>query len=425
MKMSFTYTAAEGATQGELASSYTNELSAYLQGDGADYVAFLSYVASGSTDVEAALALKDAVEAGNFSLSGLFSAAQSKTGEVPGDDITNPTPTLTVTLADGSSVTIDLTAMLTGLDTETWTTIAKKAGTIYHTREFYGDSREPDDYDANWAADNAPPDAKEIIASVTEYDEHAAGADLTGTAKLVTVNLLDSQYVTDPDGDTLSVVTDSVTLVGGGELPDYITVNSDGTISIDTNSAEFDTLYKGDTTNIDLTYQITDGVNAPVTNTVDLTITGTADKFIGSTDVSASVTSGSATVASGFSTTWDGSLNFTLTAPAGAFDFAGTAVVTVTGDIDNDHADNVNDEYVNVTLEGGSAVKLETWAFDTTGPNQEGSTDYSTDTASANFASVDKTVSVSYDSNTAGGTNGVDGLSLVGVAVTADYTYWL
>jgi len=293
--MSFTYTAAEGATQGELASSYTNELSAYLQGDGADYVAFLSYVASGSTDVEAALALKDAVEAGNFSLSGLFSAAQSKTGEVPGDDITNPTPTLTVTLADGSSVTIDLTAMLTGLDTETWTTIAKKAGTIYHTREFYGDSREPDDYDANWAADNAPPDAKEIIASVTEYDEHAAGADLTGTAKLVTVNLLDSQYVTDPDGDTLSVVAGSVTLANGDALPSYIVDNGDGTISIDTNSAEFDALYKYDdpsTTdvvenqwNIDLTYQISDGVNAPVFNTVDLTITGTADQFTDSTKI--------------------------------------------------------------------------------------------------------------------------------------------
>jgi hypothetical protein len=122
-------------------------------------------------------------------------------------------------------------------------------------------------------------------------------------------------------------------------------------------------------------------------------------------------------------TTWDGAFSFVLAAPAGAFDFAGVATVTVTGDIDNDAADHANDEVVRVTLEGGTAVTLGAWDSP---PNQEGSESFSARSDTADFASPDSTVQVAYDSQTAGGINGVDGLSLVGVSVQAvDYTYWL
>lgn len=61
----------------------------------ADYIGFLYFSAGNS--VEDALAVKAAVMNGEFDLSGLFGAAQSKIGEVSGDNITDPTPTLTLT----------------------------------------------------------------------------------------------------------------------------------------------------------------------------------------------------------------------------------------------------------------------------------------------------------------------------------------
>jgi hypothetical protein len=174
-------------------------------------------------------------------------------------------------------------------------------------------------------------------------------------------------------------------------------------------------LHLGENWSIAIEYQITDGNGHTITNSVDLTLTGTADQFTGSAD-----TGGSATT---FDTsTWDGSFSFTLAAPTGAFDFAGTASISVTGDIDNNAADDANDEVVGVTLEGGSTVTLGAWGSP---PNEEGSANYSTQSTSAGFASADDMVGVTFDANTAGGVNGVDGLSVVAVSVTADYTYWL
>lgn len=408
----------DGSYQGQLASSYTNALSEYLQGEeGADYVAFLAY--QGGMSVADALLLKAAIISGDFDLSGLFGAAQSKTGEVDGALIADPVPMLTV-----NGVTIDLSALFAESDTDTasWETITKKLDTIFHTREFYTTSGEPDGYDSGWADgdENQAPTADEIVLTLTEYDEHdQAKSD----ADLENVNLLTAANAADADGDALSVVAGSVTLADDSALPDYISY-ADGILSIDKNHSSLDALYLDDEWSVAIKYQITDGQGHTITNTVDLTITGTADQFTGSTDVSASVTSGFNT------TTWDGAFNFTLTAPTGAFDFAGTATVTATGDIDLDAADNANDEVVSFTLEGGTAVTLGALEG---APNQE-PPDYtigqivygaSTDSDTATFASADATVTVTYDSNIAGGANGVDGLSLVGVAVTADYTYWL
>lgn len=398
-----------GTFQGDLASSYSAALGAYLQTEeGADFAAFLAFDVNGLSTQDA-LAIKDALLAGDFELQGLFGAAQSKTGEVDGSLITDPTPVLVV-----GGIEIDVAAMLTGTDTTTWETLTSTGGTIYHTREFYIGSATPDGYDSDWASaasENQPPTADPIVLALTEYDEHAqALADPV----LEQVNLLTAANADDPDGDTLAVVSGSVQLSGGGALPAWITY-ADGVLSIDRNHPDLDALHLGVDWSVDIEYQITDGNGHTITNSVDLTLTGTADQFTGTADTGASATS--------FDTsTWDGSFDFTLTAPAGAFDFAGTASVSVTGDIDNDAADDANDEVVSVTLEGGSAVTLGAWDSP---PNQEGSANYSTESTGAAVASADATVDVNFDANTAGGTNGVDGLSVVGVSVTADYTYWL
>jgi hypothetical protein len=413
--MSFSFDAStdltgSGSYQGQLSSSYTNALSSYLQTDGADYVAFLAYVAN-ELSVEAALELKAEIEAGNFTLSGLFSAAQSKTGEVDGDFITDPEPTLTVTVG-GVTYTIDLTAMLTGTDTASWDTVTKK-DTITHTREFFAESTEPADYDANWAAENSPPVATEIVASVVEYDEKAMA---NAEPVYQTIDLLST--ASDPDSDTLSVVADSVMLANGDPLPSYITVDGNS-LTIDTNSAEFDTLYKDATLNLDITYKITDGIHT-IDNTVDLTITGTADQFTATYTNSHTPTG----VVGNNATTWDGAYSFNIIGPDEGFDFnyTGTATVTVTGDIDNNHQQDPRDEKVVVTVEGQS---LTFGMLESDDVNQEpGETGYepSTQTQSVGYVSSDSTISVAYDSTTSNGANGVDQINSIEVEVT--YTYW-
>jgi len=410
--MSFTYTAAEGATQGELASSYTNALSSYLETDGADLVAFLAYAVNGLT-VDEATALKADLASGNFSLSGLFSAAQSKEGAVDGDDIADPTPTLTV-----GGVVIDLSAMLSGTATFTWDTTTKKL-VISHTREFYTDSVDPDGYSTDWADPQTPvneaPTATPIVLALTEYDEHAVGADQSGSSVLHTVNLLDA--ASDPDiGDTLSVVAGSVTLANGDALPDYITY-ADGVLSIDKNHSSLDDLYLGADWTVVIEYQITDGQGHTISNTVDLTITGTADLV--STSASTLITNPNL----------DGSFSIALVSPDGAFDFnyTGIATVTATGDIDNNHQQDDKDEKVTVTFsaaDGGGVVVLGMLESDST--NQEpGETAFiaSSDTDSTTYSSTDSTVAGTYDSNSSSGANGVD--ALVSIEVSVDYSYWV
>lgn len=269
----------DGSYQGQLASSYTNALSEYLQGEeGADYVAFLAY--QGGMSVADALLLKAAIISGDFDLSGLFGAAQSKTGEVDGALIADPVPMLTV-----NGVTIDLSALFAESDTDTasWETITKKLDTIFHTREFYTTSGEPDGYDSGWADgdENQAPTADEIVLTLTEYDEHKQAKS---DADLENVNLLTAANAADADGDALSVVAGSVTLADDSALPDYISY-ADGILSIDKNHSSLDALYLDDEWSVAIKYQITDGQGHTITNTVDLTITGTADQFTDSTTI--------------------------------------------------------------------------------------------------------------------------------------------
>ncbi|MDP2195156.1 MAG: SRPBCC family protein [Rhodocyclaceae bacterium] len=321
--MSFSYEYS-GTTvdQGTLASSYTNALSSYLQGDGADYVAFLSHAVN-NLSVEVASALKNAVMAGEFTLSGLFSAAQSKTGEVEGDAITNPTPTLTVTVG-GTEYTIDLTAMLTGTDTASWNTVTKK-DTITHTREFFTGSKAPEDYSDDWAnpQPNQAPTATPIELTLAEFDEHAAAEaeeeDYSEEDVKYDINLLDT--ATDPDDDPLSVVDGSVKIVTVvddvvtyGDLPAYITVDYDtGTLTVDRNHESFDELYLGSSWDLKITYQISDGTNT-IDNTVDLTITGTADQFSDSTSITVTKVAGTLVYSGDYELTgfdWDAVVDVT------------------------------------------------------------------------------------------------------------------
>lgn len=143
--MSFSFDDSSITSQGELSSTYTQSLSAYLQtAEGADFAAFLAYQQYDITIAEA-LALKQQIMEGDFSLAGLFGAAQSKTAAVDGNLVTDPEPVLTA-----GTFTVALQDMLGSLDTWTWTTVSK-SGTVYHTREFYSAGDQPFGYDTNWS----------------------------------------------------------------------------------------------------------------------------------------------------------------------------------------------------------------------------------------------------------------------------------
>ncbi|ASY73334.1 hypothetical protein N181_25035 [Sinorhizobium fredii USDA 205] len=259
------------SAQGQLSSSYTNALTEALEdATVADYVGFLANQAGLSIDD--ALAVKASVIAGDFTLTGLFGAAQSKTGAVDGSSITDPAPKMLV-----NGVEIDLAAILTGLDTETWSTVqanGKKLDTIYHTREFYTDTQEPADYHAGWADTNQPPSAEPILKELTE-DIVASPIDLLATAS-------------DPDGGTLSVVTGSLSfsIDGGPESttpPGYVTI-LDGVVTVDTSHPDLQPggaidLKVGETLSVVVNYMIEDGQGGSTANSLTVQIAGTADVY--------------------------------------------------------------------------------------------------------------------------------------------------
>jgi hypothetical protein len=182
MATEFDKTVSQSA-QGQLSSQYTSALTDYLKGsEVADWIGFLAKAVEG-LQTDQALAVKQLVIDGAFTLDGLFGAAQSKTGPVSDSNVADPDPTLTVTLADSTVVKIDLTAILTGLDTETWTQTdtlnsGKKVSTIttFHTREFYTDGHEPEGYEADWAVENTGP-IHEVseVTSVVKIDGSLPG----------------------------------------------------------------------------------------------------------------------------------------------------------------------------------------------------------------------------------------------------------
>lgn len=317
------------SAQGQLSSSYTEALTEALQDvTVADYIGFLANQAGLSVDD--ALAVKAAVVAGDFTLSDLFAAAQSKTGPVDGASITNPTPTMLV-----NGVEIDLTAILTGIDTETWTTLqasGKKLETIYHTREFYTDTQEPADYDAGWSSDNQPPSAEPILKELTE-DVAASPIDLLATAS-------------DPDGDTLSVVAGSLSFsvdgdAGSSTPPAYITV-VDNIVTVDTSHPDLQPggaidLKLGETLTVVVNYTIEDGQGGSTTNALTIEIAGSADIYTGTESFTFQKIGGDTT---------ERSFSGSFTVDTDGFD----GIVTVSGNADL----NAKNESLGGTIDSGS-----------------------------------------------------------------------
>jgi hypothetical protein len=296
------------SAQGQLSSEYTAALTAELKSDAvSDYLGFLFYD-GGTHTVAEAQAVIDAIKNGDFTLSDLFGAAQSKTGAVDGDAITNPQPTLTLTTGDFAGMTFDLTDILGGLDTETWTQLETTGGakkgtittTVYHTREFYTETQEPPGYDPDWANDNVAPtatpfsvDATETLSTYNEDHQITNGA-VDGT---LAVDLI-TGHAEDVDGDILHVTGDLV--LDDSELPAGLVltdeqllslVSLDGdTLKVDQNSRLLDDLLDGQTLTLTLTYQIDDGHGHTIDNTVTVNIAGTLDEYEGSGEGSSSVT---------------------------------------------------------------------------------------------------------------------------------------
>lgn len=214
------YTPPTCVTQGELASGYSQALAAQLSDPvAADLVAFLAWsqangAAPGSMSTAQALTLKALVEAGSFSLSDLFAAAQSKTGAVDGAFMADPQPKLTV---DG--FVVDLAGMLAGQTTTTW-----QSGTgskvVYHTREYFTATDLPSGWWAEWAA-LSPVEVQVNGLSVTLPVDSSdgdsiflgAGYDFTGTITIRAegdINWSNERvYVTLEDGTELMFNVDT------------------------------------------------------------------------------------------------------------------------------------------------------------------------------------------------------------------------
>lgn len=409
--------------QGQFASAYTSQLKTFLETDhGASYVAYLAHTVN-NLDIPDALDLVALIQAGTYTLDGLFNSAQSKGTTIITNVDDNPEPTMTI-----NGVTIDLTAILKDAATFNWSTTTKKE-TINHAREYYETGGQPAGWTEEWANSQPPVNEAPSAASFTETLNEfniKAGAPVGGN-NLFTINLL--QNAVDPDpSDTLSVVVDTVEV----KLGTAVVSNSAFTVSgnnliIDTNDSYFDLLFKEQKWTFDVSYNITDGVHTvPSAGTVE--VTGTADQFSVTGTVTGSVTP--------LAPSFDGNFNVliptaSLVTGAPAYsDFAGTATVTAVGDLGG------YSEFVMVTVEGSTALKLGgdgSTAYASTSGNNDGSSSVS-DTETGTFSSSDATVAVSYDSQTAntytqGATTtshqhvGVDAMASITVELS-NITYW-
>lgn len=306
--------------QGQLASQYTNWLTTLLIA-AADSVGYEAFQQGG--DVDTALAVKEAVASGNFTLSDVFSAAQSKLGPVDGGLITDPEPKLTVIVA-GVPVVIDLSDFLSGTETANWTETSgsgKKATVSNHTREFYGEFDAPDAPD-DWWVTNTDPTAEAQTFNLDEDDVDGPG---------FSYDLLD--YASDVDGDTLTIDGITVTIDGVEmtTLPDFLSI-VDGVVTVDTSHADlqpggaYDLLF-GETLPIVVSYGISDGNGGSTTNTVTINIAGALDEYT-VTDVEAQVFTklNSSAVGESFVGSFD--------IYEGGSNYSGTITITGLGDFD-------------------------------------------------------------------------------------------
>lgn len=257
-----------GSTEGQFASSYTNWLDGQIESH-ADFIAYTLFQ-QGGMSLEQATGLRTALQNGDFTVSDLFLAAQSKSGPLA-DIAGTPSPVLHVEGYDP----IQLAQFMSGKELVTWTSGSGK-NVVTHTREaldhFNGDDGAPQGWDHPVVIHvNEAPVVSPIEISITE-SQTAGGADSGSQpwdADLVTVDLLSG--ATDADGGALSILNlDS--------LPTWATLAQDGhTLIIDQNSRALDHLKVGEHDSLTLNFQVSDGQGGVVDNHITINLTGTND----------------------------------------------------------------------------------------------------------------------------------------------------
>ena len=138
------------------------------------YQTFLSDPLNLQTDavkLQTALDIVAAIEAGSFTLSDLFLAAQNKTGAEITDIGGEPNPTLTVL-----GYEFEIGSLLGDTTVNSWTS-ANKTSTTTHFREYFTNVGEdaPDGYDESWNVTNEAP--VDIQWNATDW---TSGTDLPG-----------------------------------------------------------------------------------------------------------------------------------------------------------------------------------------------------------------------------------------------------
>lgn len=313
-------------------------------------------------------------------------------------------------VSEGETVVFSLADLgLSSFDPEAFGTLGVRATSVNG-----GDSIKWVDDGAVVTDANQAPTAEPITWNVTEYDEHALA---NANPVYETLDLLST--ASDADNDTLSVVAGSVTLANGDPLPPYLSVINGSTLQIDTNHADFDSVFLNQLLSVGLKYQITDGTDT-IENTVALNITGTADQFHYTLDPEATITvsdNGDSSDPNAVPEVLDGTITLTLTGvDASAFDFTGTVDVSVTGDINKTNGGVYDQEWLLVAAEGNGSENLGPVQFGSSN-NSEGTSSYTTDSGPLAFASADNQILVTYDA-----TSEVAGFDIT--ATISEFDYW-
>ena len=209
----------------------------------------------------------------------------------------------------------------------------------------------------NWDSPNEAPVAEDFKVEGIE-----------GEGNLV-INLLG--HASDPDGDAL-VVT-SVTLADGTALPDYMTNNGDGTVTVNLDAAALNDIHLAKILTVNLKYTVSDG-DLSDEGAVEVVITGTADLYHG-VDVIQSETKDAINSGNGKDTAETFHFDLSLPAIEDAFNFSGTVTLTVTGDIDASNENTVLADASNGDLIDALPLTSDTLVFGGTGNPGNGGVD--------------------------------------------------
>ncbi|MBI5165103.1 MAG: tandem-95 repeat protein, partial [Magnetospirillum sp.] len=179
--------------------------------------------------------------------------------------ISTPAHGTAVLSADGTKVLYTPTANYSGADSFTYT--VSNTDTI------------TDPLDSSKTITKVTTSQATVSLTVTAVnDAPVAGADV-GTAasssSAVTVKVLSND--TDVDGDTLSVVANSVVHVGSGAAKGLVAIQTDGSVKYQPTTSAWASLDDGETGSDTFTYTVSDGHGGTATGNLTFTVTGTND----------------------------------------------------------------------------------------------------------------------------------------------------